>query len=258
MSKSLRWILPLLAGGVAVALWAFAALIMQDPTQLPGPLSVGKALGQISGDMLPLIGVDVGAMVTGFIAAFVLGIATAVALTTYRGLYLALTPWVAIGRMTPLLVLTPIFIVAPLTHFATLVIVTTLICYVPIVAILTPALIATDKVLLDLFRTYRASYWQEICLLRFPYALPHLMRALRRSAILAPLATLLTDFLEGALAGQPGLGQLLADYHDAGNLPAIYALCLGAALTGVALAGAVDACAAWVLAHWHDNEHGHH
>jgi len=259
MTNALRWILPLAAGAAAVAIWAFASRLAGDPAVLPGPLTAGLALGGVLDEILPAIGRDVLAMVSGFGLAIALGLATAIALTTYRGLRLALTPWIAIGRMTPLLVLTPIFIVAPIPHWATLVIVTTIICYFPTVAIMAPAMTATDRVLLDLFHTYRANYWQEVCFLRLPHALPSLMRALRRAAILAPLATLLTDFLEGSLARQPGLGRLLADYYAAGDGGAIYALCITAALTGVVLAGAVDACAAWVLAHWHStNDHEQH
>jgi len=256
--NALRWLLPLIVGAAFVFFWAMGALMTQDPAVLPGPLNVCLALRKIWPELAPVIARDVLTMVSGFFLATVLGLVTAIAITTYRGVQIALTPWIAIGRMTPLLVLAPVFIVSPLPNVTTLILVTTVICYFPMVAILAPAFRSTDKILLDLFQTYRATHWQEIVFLRLPHALPSLMRALRRAAILAPLATILTDFLEGTLAGQPGLGLLLHQYHALGDRAATYALCLFATLTGVVLAGAVDAFAAWVLAHWHANDHEHH
>ncbi|MEO0794918.1 MAG: ABC transporter permease subunit [Verrucomicrobiota bacterium] len=258
MNGRLQWVLPLVTAGVVLIIWICLALVDTKHEALPSPFAVAIALGKESGQILPALGRDVLAMIGGFILASIFGIVTAILLVSYRGLSLALKPWFAIGRMTPLLVLTPLMIISPLPIWVSLMLITAIICYFPFVAIYTPALTTTDKVLVDLFKTYRADYRQQIMYLRFPHAFPSLIKALRRAAILAPLATLLTDFLAGSLANQPGLGRLLREYYEAGGDAEIYALCLIAAFTGVVLAGAVDAFAAWILAHWHDNDHGTH
>ncbi|GHB89892.1 ABC transporter permease [Cerasicoccus arenae] len=252
----LNLILPILVAIVGMIVWACLALIDTGLNSLPGPLATADALWADRKAIFPALGRDAAAMVLGFLLACALGVLSAIVLTTYQGLRLALAPWMTIARMAPIAALAPLLIVSPCPAFLTLLIVTTVACYFPVVSVATPALLATDKSLLDLFKTYHASYWQQIVHLRLPHALPQLMTAIKRAAIYAPMASLLTDYLAGALAGKPGLGRLLSEYFVGQNYPAIVALCLSAAAVGVLLAGTVHAITAWTLMHWHDNENG--
>lgn len=251
---SLKFVLPCLFALVLMMAWGCLALA--DGGDLPGPLAAGKALWRDRVAIFGYLGLDVAAMILGFILAALLGVATAIALTTYRGLRLALEPWMLIGRMAPIVALAPIVIIYADSPFLTLLLVTTAAAYFPLVSVATPALMATNKMLMDLFKTYHASYWQEITLLRLPHALPQLMTALKRAAIYAPIAALLTDYLMGALAGRPGLGQILQGYFATDDHAGVAALCLASAGVGIVMAGTVHAVAAWTLMHWHDNENG--
>lgn len=253
---NLRFVLPFIVAALALIVWTLLALIDTELNSFPGPLATINALWADRGALFAALGVDTAAMVLGFLLAVTFGVLTAIALMTYQGLRLALAPWMTIGRMAPVFALAPLVIISPLPSFLVLLIVTTIACFFPVVSVATPALLATDKSLLDLFKTYRASYWQEITMLRLPHALPQLMTAFKRAAIYAPMAAITTDYLQGLLASKPGLGRLLGEYYVAQNYAGATALCLLAAALGVVMAGAVHAISAWMLMHWHDNEHG--
>ncbi|WP_309381031.1 ABC transporter permease [Cerasicoccus frondis] len=254
---SVKFILPFVVAGIAIIIWACLSLMTNEITHMPSPLSTAHAFWADRGALFSALSVDAAAMFLGFIFAAALGVLCSIALVTYQGLRLALAPWMMIGRMAPIIALAPLIIVSPLSSFMTLLVVTTAACFFPVISVATPALMATDKSLLDLFKTYRASYWQEIALLRLPHALPQLMTAIKRAAIYAPMAALVTDYLSGLLASKPGLGRLLGEYYAAQNYAGVAALCILAAMLGVVMAGTVHAISAWTLNHWHDNEHGH-
>ncbi len=253
---SVKWVLPVVAALALLLAWGCLALLLGGGALLPGPLASGRALWEARAAVFAALGVDTAAMVLGFLLASALGVVSAVALSAYKGLRLAVEPWLIIGRMAPIVALAPLAIVSPLPPFLTLFIVTTAACYFPVVSVVTPALMSTPKSMVDLFTTYRATAWQEIWLLRLPHALPHLMTALQRAAIYAPMAALLTDYLAGLLARKHGLGVLLSDFHAAGNYAGVAAVCLSAAALGIVMAGTVHAIALWTLMHWHDNENG--
>lgn len=253
---SLKFILPLVFALVMLAVWACLALLSPGEQGMPGPSATAHALWDNRAPIFAALGVDVAAMVLGFLLATALGVMSAIALSGYKGLRLALEPWLVIGRMAPITALAPLAIISPFPPFLTLFIVTTASCFFPVVSVATPAICNTPKPLVDLFSTYRATYWQEIFLLRLPHALPQLMTAIKRAAIYAPVAALLTDYLAGLLANKPGLGVLLGEFYAAGNNAGVAALCLAAAAVGIVLAGTVHAIALWTLMHWHDNENG--
>ncbi|WP_309397988.1 ABC transporter permease [Cerasicoccus maritimus] len=254
---NLKFILPIIVAVIFFGVWGCLAFINTDLNVLPGPIATWKALWADRGALFAALGVDTAAMLLGFFLAVTLGVLTSIALMTYQGLRLAFAPWVTILRMAPIITLAPIAIIAPVSSFVSVLIVTMLACFFPVVYVATPALMATDKPLLDLFTTYRASYWQEITMLRLPHALPQLLTAIKRAAIYAPMAAIVTDYLAGLMMKKPGLGQLLGQYIDAQNYAGVTALCILAALTGVVMAGTVHAISYWTLMHWHDNEHGH-
>jgi len=251
---SLKYVLPLFVAIILLCIWGCLALI--DTGAFPGPLATMNALWADRAAIFGALGVDVAAMVLGFLLASVLGVFSAIALSGYQGLRLALEPWLVVGRMAPILALAPLAVVSSLSPFLSLLLMATAAAYFPVVSVATPAVTNTPKPLLDLFTTYRASYWQEIFYLRLPHALPQLMTAIKRGAIYTALAVLMTDYLAGLLAHQPGLGRLLAEYFSAGNYAGIAAVCLSAVVVGVILAGTVHAVALWTLMHWHDNENG--
>lgn len=253
---NLKFILPFVVALVLLIIWGCVALLDAGGRGLPGPISTTHALWDNRGVIFGALGVDVAAMILGFLLASTLGVLTAIVLSGYRGLSMALEPWLVLGRMAPVISLAPLVILSPWPTFVTMLVVTTAACFFPVASVATPALSNAPKPLVELFSLYRATYWQKIFLLRLPHALPQLMTAIKRAAIYAPLAALMTDYLAGLLANKPGLGRLLAEFYGAGNYAGVAAVCLSGLGVGIVLAGTVHAIALWTLMHWHDNENG--
>lgn len=253
--KPLAWMLPLGAGLAALVAWfAFAASVHS----VAGPGETAQALWIERQPILVVTGRLIGVTLLAYAIAAVLGLSAALLMMRYRGLRLAGWPWAFAGNLAPLAALAPVAVLATPTGPAAALAVGTVCGFFTVVTHTMPALLATDKALLDLFRAYRATAWQEIRYLRLPHALPSLLAGLRRAAILTPLVAALTDFLAGALADKPGAGQLLARYAEAHDPAAVTALCLVVTLAGLLLAGAAHAFSAWALLHWHDGHSTQH
>ena len=83
--------------------------------------------------------------------------------------------------MTPIVSIAPLLLVYLSGPVAVLVC-AFLVSFFPLLANTTLGLSSADRNLVDLFRLYRASRWQELWLLRLPSALPYFSRACESAA----------------------------------------------------------------------------
>ena len=134
------------------------------------------------------------------------------------------------------------------------VIITFLICFFPLVVNTTQGLISADRNLVELFKMYRASRWQEIKLLRIPAALPYFFTGLRIAAVLAPIGALVGDYTAGSSAGNgAGLGFQSLIYSSQAKYPALFATAAVTCILGFVFVAVVLSLSWFALHKWHDS-----
>src|SRR5207237_713962 len=132
--------------------------------------------------------------------------------------------------------------------------ITFLVCFFPLVVNTTQGLVSADRQLVELFRMYRATRWQELWRLRAPAALPYFFTGLRIAATLAPIGALWGDFTAGSSAGDGGgLGFRALIYASNAKYPALFATAAVTCALGFVLVGGVLVLSRLALGRWHDS-----
>lgn len=165
----------------------------------------------------------------------------------------SLYPYLMILQMVPVIVIAPMLViwVGPGTRSVT--VITVLICFFPLVVNTTQGLISTDRDLVELFRMWRTSKWQQLVHLRIPAALPYFFTGLRIAAVLAPIGALVGDYTAGSSAGDGGgLGFQTIVFSSQAQYPALLATAVVTCVLGFLFAGLVSLASWMVLHRWHD------
>ena len=191
--------------------------------------------------------------VMGFGAATALSVALAILLSASGAIRTALYPYLMILQMTPVIVIAPILVLWVGPGLKSVTIITVLICFFPLVVNTTQGLIATDRNLVELFRMWRATRWQQLVHLRLPAALPYFFTGLRIAAVLAPIGALVGDYTAGSSAGDGGgLGFQAIIYSSQAQYPALFATAAITCVLGFIFTGGVIGLSWLVLHRWHD------
>ena len=194
----------------------------------------------------------------GFLAAALAGLAIALVLGGARWLRSGLYPWLLVVQMTPVIVVAPIIVLWAGPGLPGIIMVTFLISFFPIVVNTTQGLLSAEASMVDLFRMYGASRWQELQMLRLPSAMPYFLAGLRIAATLAPIGAIFGEYLVGnASGGTGGLGFLVYVYNTQIKIPALFATALISCLLGFIFVAAVSWLNWALLHHWHDSFERH-
>jgi len=102
----------------------------------------------------------------------------------------------------------------------------------------------------DLMRTYAASYWQSLILLRLPTAMPFIFNGLKISTTLALVGAIVAEFFGSPIVG---MGFRISTSVGSLDLPMVWAEIVVAALAGSAFYGAVAWCEG-KLTFWHPSQ----
>jgi len=252
----LNILLPLGTGLLMVAVWYAVRHALSEDLKflLPTPDEIWRAL-QANSDSLSraTLNTSKGA-VLGFVLAVIVSFCLALILSLSHLIRASLYPYLMILQMMPIIVIAPILVLWVGAGLNSVVIITFLICFFPLVVNTTQGLISTDRNLVELFRMYRASRWQETFLLRVPAALPYFFTGLRIAAVLAPIGALVGDYTAGSSAGDGGgLGFQAIIYSSQAKYSALFATAAVTCILGFVFAGAVNILSWLALSKWHDS-----
>lgn len=253
-----RILLPALTGALVLGVW-YAVHFYLDPEMrflLPTPAAVVQALIDNRDAMFrAAINTSEGAL-AGFGLAIVVSFALALGLSASAAVRTSLYPYLMALQMTPLPILAPIFVIMPGVGagFRSVALLTFVIAFFPLVVNTTQGMISTDRNLVELFRLYRASRWQQLLFLRVPAALPYFFTGLRIAATIAPIGAVVADMNAGSSAGDGGgLGFQAVIYSSQAKYPALFATAGITCVLGFVL-NAIVLTLAWLALHqWHDS-----
>lgn len=254
--KRRRSILAPLAAGIVIAgLWYAVKALFSIPSYiLPAPheiLAAGwrerRTLGTAA-----LITFEGAAI--GFAAAAALGFLIAAALSLSGLLRAALTPYILIFQMTPVVILAPIYVLWLGQGLPAIVAITFMICFFPVVANTLLGFASVDRTLAELFAVCGAGPGDELLRLRIPSALPYFLTGVKIAGTLAPIGAITGDFLAGsAQNGVGGLGFMTITYFSQLRSPELFATGLAACILGFLFVGAVHLLHRRLLSHWHES-----
>lgn len=221
---------------------------------LPPPHEVLAAFGEHSTELLSASrNTGIGALL-GFSLAVVVAALLALTLSLSNLIRAGLYPYLMMMQMMPVIVIAPILVLWAGAGLPSVTIITFLICFFPLVVNTTQGLISTDRRLVELFKMYRATKWQEIVRLRVPAALPYFFTGLRIAGTLAPIGAIVGDFSAGNSAGNGGgLGFLTLIYGAQFKMAALFATVLSGCVLGFVFVAAVSGLSWLCLHRWHDS-----
>lgn len=254
---------PLLAVGVALALWSIAVRLSGVPAYLlPGPEAVFAALIDNWATLGPATLRTAGATFAGFGLAAVIGVAT--------GTLLAAVGWLRRGvyPLTNLLQMVPLVAIAPLLtiwfgYGATAVTASAcLVALFPVIANTVDGLRGVDPRLIELFEIYRARRWDRWWQLELPAATPAIITGLRIAAGLAVIGAVVGEFVSGFVDSHAPIGIVILSGIREGRTDLVFAAIGLSAAVGFMLFGLVSLGGHLALRRWHPSavptpsEHG--
>ena len=178
--------------------------------------------------------------IISFVAATLLGVTLAVAITFSAWVREALYPNIVMFQLIPKIALAPLFIVWLGVGSKSCIVVAIFIAFFPVVVSTATGLVSAKPEVLQLCRSLTASEWQMFRLARFPYAMPFVFAGMKVGVTMAMIGVIVGEFI----TAQAGLGYIIMFASSAGEtatvLAAIVLLCgIGLALFGLVALGEI-------------------
>ena len=253
---TLRILLPAIAGALVIATWYAVHFYLSEDMRflLPTPGAIVDAIQEHRHSLARAAWSTSKGALIGFGLAVVVSASFAILLSLSSLVRASIYPYLMALQMTPLPVLAPICVIWVGAGLKSVSLLTFVIAFFPLVVNTTQGLISTDRHLVELFGLYRASWWQQLFLLRVPSALPYFFTGLRIAATLAPIGAVVADMNAGSSAGDGGgLGFQAVIYSAQAKYPALFATAAITCVLGFILNAAVLTLAWLALRHWHDS-----
>ncbi|MBL27136.1 MAG: ABC transporter permease [Rhodospirillaceae bacterium] len=206
------------------------------PYILPAPERVVAAWWRVSSSLLSNAGTTLLEIVLGIAIGALLGIASALTLSSFRRLRLWLLPVLVASQAVPVFALAPLLVLWLGYGLASKVAMATLIIYFPVTVSFFDGLRRTDPAWIDLARSMDASPWAILRHIRIPAALPALASGLRVAVAVAPIGAVVGEWV-GASAG---LGYMMLHANGRMQTDVMFAALLTLAVLSVALYFATD------------------
>lgn len=178
---------------------------MVNELLLPAPSAVATTLWEDRSILGPDLAVTTWEVVLGLLAAFVVGVALAVAMHLVPVVEEALRPLVVGSQAVPIPVLAPLVVLLLGFGLAPKILIVALVCFFPIVVNVADGLRDVDPDARRVLRSLHASRWQRLRFLEAPSALPSGFTGLKIAAAVAVIGAVLAEWA----GSTSGLGHLV-------------------------------------------------
>jgi NitT/TauT family transport system permease protein len=214
---------------VFVAAWHLTVTGLRIPKYLvPLPLDVAKAFQANWPVIASHAGFTLSAAALGLVASTLFATVVALSFSMSRNLAQASLPIVLVFRSTPVAAVAPIMMLIFGRGISTSMAVVTIVSFFPMLVNIMRGLQSADPTAAELLHVYGASRWQQLRLVRIPFALPYLFTGLRVAGSSAILGAMLSEWITGT----KGLGNLILDSGEMRETDLLWA----AVLTSVVIA----------------------
>lgn len=207
-----RWLLPAALIALLVAAWQIAAsagtiadALHIESYLVPSPAEIASSLWENRSLLAENAWVTLREIVLGILAALVVGVGFAVAMSRWRLVRDASYPLVVASQTIPIVVIAPILVVWFGYGLAPKIVLIALFCFFPITVNVLDGLRSVDPEAIKLMRSLDASRWQRFRRVEAPTALPSLFTGVKISVVFAPLAAVFAEWA----GSTSGLGHLI-------------------------------------------------
>ena len=253
MTRALDILFPLVLAAIVLGAWEGAIHHWQVPQYvLPAPSAIAGALCANFASLMASLASTLAVTVQAFIAATVLGVATAIAFSQSRLIERTLYPYAVILQVTPVVAIAPLILIwvgFERINLA-LVIVATIVAFFPILAGATLGLKSADFNLLDLARLHGAARFQILWRIRLPTALPYLLSGMKTAGGLALIGAVVAEFVAGS-GTATGLAWRIVESGNRLEIATLFAALALLAFTGVVICAPLSLLDLALLPRWH-------
>ena len=255
MKKALDIALPVAVAALVLGLWQWAVAHWQVPVYvLPAPSAILRAFADNFASLMTSLLSTLTVTVEAFLAATILGTATAIAFSQSRLLERTLYPYAVILQVTPVVAIAPLILIwvgFERINLA-LVIIATIVAFFPILAGATLGLKSADFNLIELGRLYGASRMQILWRIRMPTALPYLLSGMKTAGGLALIGAVVAEFVAGS-GTATGLAWRIVESGNRLEIATLFAALMLLAVTGVLIFAALSLLEWLLLRRWHES-----
>ena len=225
-------LLPLLAIFLIGAAWEASVRLFDIPVYLFPSLSVIwneflTNIGLVAGHSVATLGTVLG----GFALSIAISVPLAVLIASSPLMANAIYPLLVLTQSVPKVALAPILVVVLGAGEIPRLVVTFLVAFFPLVTSLATGLLTTPAELIELGRSYKATWWQELLRIRFPASVPFLFNGLKLAITFAVVGATVGEFV----AADKGLGYQIMAATAFFNTPAAFGALVILSLLGIAL-----------------------
>lgn len=191
------------------------------------------------------------AVLIGFGASLLIGIASAVVLASNRWLLRAFYPFTVILQTVPLVAIAPMLVIWLDAGIAAVSVCAFIVCLFPVITNTLTGIRGIPRAQRELFWLYGASRLSTLGKLILPGALPNIITGLRVASGLAVIGAVVGEFVAGEMGDDRGLGIVIMVAAKQGELPMLFAAVILASILGIAMLGAVNGCGYAFMHRWH-------
>jgi NitT/TauT family transport system permease protein len=253
--RALNLLLPLLLAAILLGAWEWAVAHWQVPPYvLPAPSAIARAFIGNFASLMAALASTLTVTLEAFLAATILGTATAILFSQSRLLERTLYPYAVILQVTPVVAIAPLILIwvgFERINLA-LTIIATIVAFFPILAGAALGLKSADFNLIDLTRLYGASRWQTLWRVRLPTALPYLLAGMKTAGGLALIGAVVAEFVAGS-GTATGLAWRIVESGNRLEIATLFAALALLAFTGVVIFAALSLLEWALLRRWHES-----
>ncbi|MFT4974920.1 MAG: NitT/TauT family transport system permease protein [Myxococcota bacterium] len=241
--------LPVLTAAIALALW-WGLASQYPPALLPSPVEVATVAWAKRVTLAEATGTTALASVMGLVIASAAGIGGAVLFQRSRWLEAALYPYAVLVQTIPIVAIAPLLVVWLGYGLAPAVASASIVAFFPVLTAANLGLRSAAPEQVELFRLYRASWWQSLRWLRLPGALPFLFSGLRTAAGLSVIGAIVGEFV-GSNGFPPSLGYLVLRSARSADTGLTFGAIFAAAALALFFFVIVRQLERWAIGAWH-------
>ena len=252
--KFVQYAAPLFVGVLFMALWEITVRALDvAPYILPGPVAIFQALGENWESLLKALLVTLKVTFLAFFISVVLGVACSLLFIQSKWIEVSLFPYAILMQVTPIVAIAPLIIIWINDTTWALTVCAVIMAIFPVISNTTLGLRSVDPNLLNMFRMYRASRWQELTRLRIPGALPYFFGGLRISSGLALIGAVVAEFVAGTGGAKAGLAYMILQSSYNLQIPKMFAALHLITGTGILLFALMVWLSDLALRNWHES-----
>lgn len=250
-----RLVPPLCAAVVLLGLWELWVRWTDPPRFLfCAPSEIVRDAMARAGELALATWNTTVAVAWGFALSAAIGVAVGVLLSGSRPLERALYPFTVILQTVPLVAIAPMLVIWLHAGVRAVAVCAFIVSLFPVITNTLSGIRSIPHPQVELFRLYGARPWAVLTRLKLPGAVPSIMAGLRIAAGLAVIGAVVGEFVAGELGAERGLGIVVVVAAKQGELPMLFAAVALASALGIAMVGAVNLAAYFLMYRWHVSE----